>query len=96
MLGESITDQKCATGDKDKPLKVIEAERPEKYLVCPHCNTEIFEKHTYSDDRGITMRHRDCGGAIEFPETPLDEIASWLRPSVEKARADRKAGRPLW
>lgn len=89
MLGESVT-------DKDQVLQVIEASRPQTYHVCPHCKTEIFEKHVFSDDRGVTMRHSDCGGAIEYPETPLENIASWLRPYVEQARKDKAAGKPLW
>ena len=64
--------------------------RPEEYDVCPHCNKEIFEKHTYSDDGGDTMRHSDCGYVIEYPETDLNEILPWLRPYVEKEQQRRR------
>jgi len=96
MLGESVQD--TLDESKDTPLKVIEATRPETYQVCPHCKQEIFEKHVYSDDRGVTMRHSDCGGAIEMPESkvPIEEIATWLRPAIARARANKAAGRPQW
>jgi len=70
---------------------VIVKQRPVDYYVCPHCHEEIHEKGTYSDDNGDTSRHRACGGVVEYPETPDDQIADWLRPHVQKAREERKA-----
>jgi hypothetical protein len=84
MLGES-------TVPKTQPLKVIEATRAEKYLVCPHCNEEIHEKHTGLNEAGQDI-HRDCGGVIEMPETDLSQVAPWLRASVQAVRDFRKSG----
>lgn len=86
---------KACLESKDQVMKVIEATRAEKYMVCPHCKQEIFEKHTYSPDRGITTVHSDCGGKIEFPE-PDYEVASWLKPFVDQVKAKKAAGLPLW
>jgi hypothetical protein len=74
---------------------VVIAQRSVDYHVCPHCNQEIHEKHTYTDESGVEY-HRDCGKPIKFPETPLEEIPAWLRPSVEKVRALRAAGKPVF
>jgi len=64
--------------------------RPQEYDICPHCNKEIFEKHTYSDDGGDTMRHSDCGAIIEYPEINLDEVIPWLRPYVAEEQERRR------
>lgn len=74
---------------------VVVAQRAVDYHVCPHCQQEIHEKGTYMDEHGTTY-HRECGKAIEFPETPLEDIASWLRPYVEKVRALKAAGKPIF
>lgn len=95
--------------DKDLKRLIIEtinktfAEAPEKliergireiqYDICPHCKTEIYEKHEYTEDGGTTWRHSDCGGLIARPETPLEEVVDWIRPYVEEAREQRKAAR---
>lgn len=84
MLGESVA-------PKTQPLKVIEATRAEKYLVCPHCNEEIHEKHVGLNEAGQDF-HRDCGGIIEMPEEDLSQVAPWLRAAAEKVRDFRKAG----
>lgn len=71
VIGESL---------KDKPLPVIEASRPVTYLMCPHCKTEIYEKHTYIEGDIMaehTTRHSDCGGAIQMPP-PSPEALAWL------------------
>ena len=47
MLGESVEPPKPFAAAPVK--KVIEAARPVTYHVCPHCNKEIFERHTYID-----------------------------------------------
>jgi hypothetical protein len=86
VLGESRADIK----PKGPRLKVIEATRSETFHVCPHCKQEIHEKSTFSPDGGVTTVHGPCEGLIEFPETPLNEIAAWLRPSAEQARVERK------
>lgn len=41
-------------------------------LICPHCNREIGEKETFSDDDLATTRHRPCNGIIKF-RPPDDE-----------------------
>lgn len=84
MLGESVTPQ-------TQPLKVIEATRAEKYLVCPHCNAEIHEKHVGMNESGQDF-HRDCGGVIEMPETDLSTVAPWLQAAAQAVRDYRKAG----
>ena len=78
-----------------RPDKWSSASARETYDECPHCKQEIYEKSTYSPDGGITFVHRNCGGALLFPEEPLENIAAWLRPSVEKIRALRAGGAPL-
>lgn len=69
ILGESV-------GDKETVLPVIEASRPVTYLVCPHCQQEIHEKHTWIDgdfmSGNYVERHSDCGGAIQLPKTKVD------------------------
>ena len=37
---------------------VIIKERVEHFWVCPHCQKEIYEKHTYTDESG-TEHHSD-------------------------------------
>jgi len=58
IIGESIDEN-----------AVIRKQRSEDYSVCPHCHKEIYEKSTYSEDGGATMRH-NCGGVVEFPSAP--------------------------
>jgi hypothetical protein len=79
------------------------AEAPEKlikrgireiqYDICPHCKTEIYERHEYTEDGGTTWRHSDCKGMISRPETPIEKINDWLRPYVTEARNQRHAAR---
>lgn len=87
---------KVCLESQEKPLMVEKGQRVEEFHVCPHCKQEIYEKHTYIDGDFMSgnyiTRHSDCKGAIEFPESiPLDEIADWLRPSVEQARKQHAA-----
>jgi hypothetical protein len=67
-----------------------EAAKLARDLLAKHCRTN-HEKGVYSEDSGDTLRHKSCGGVVEYPETPLNEIVSWLRPGIEKARRERKA-----
>jgi len=77
-----------------EPMKMVEqGVRPEYYDVCPHCKEEIYEKHEYTDDGGVTWRHSDCGGLIDRPEEPLENFAEWLRPSIEETRAQKREAR---
>lgn len=46
-------------------------------LICPHCNNEIGEKATFSDDDLKTTRHRECNGIIKF-RPPDDETLDRL------------------
>jgi len=61
---------------RDEVRAVIEDTRPVKFYRCPHCNEEIFEKHDYVDESGVT-RHRGCGGAFKWPP-PSPEQKAWL------------------
>ena len=77
----------------ESPEKLVErGVREIQYDICPHCKKEIYEKHEYTEDGGVTWRHSDCKGMISRPETPLDQVASWLRPYVKEAR-DQQIGR---
>lgn len=58
-----------------QPLRVIETTKPVKILECPHCRTEIHEKHIY-EERGTTY-HSDCQKPILMPEPSAEEKA-WL------------------
>lgn len=79
---------------KDAPEKMVQRSAKEVYAdICPHCKQEIYERHEYTEDGGITWRHAECKGLICRPETPLEEIVSWLRPYVQEAREQRKATR---
>lgn len=79
---------------KEAPEKLVERGIREIYYdICPHCKTEIHEKHEYTEDGGTTWRHSDCGGLIARPETPIEEVSSWLRPYVEEARQQRLEAR---
>jgi len=69
VLGESV----------DTPaLPVIESTKPVKIYLCPHCNEEILEKHTYVQE-GID-HHSDCGRPIKWPEPDWSKVSAWLRP----------------
>jgi hypothetical protein len=46
-------------------------------LICPHCNNEIGEKATFSDDDLKTTRHRECNGIIKF-RPPDDETLATI------------------
>ena len=78
----------------EAPEKLIERGiREIQYDICPHCRTEIYEKHEYTDDGGTTWRHSDCKGLIARPETPLEKINDWIRPYVAEARKQRHEAR---
>ena len=72
---------------KEQSRPIESKVRDEKYEVCPHCKSEIFEKHDYTEDGGKTWRHSDCKGLIERPDT-TDSIPEWLSPIVKAARKD--------
>lgn len=78
----------------EAPEKLIErGVREIQYDICPHCKTEICERHEYTEDGGTTWRHSDCKGLISRPETPLEKINDWLRPYVQEAQLQRQAAR---
>ena len=78
----------------EAPEKLIERGLREiQYDICPHCKTEIYERHEYTEDGGTTWRHSDCKGLISRPETPLEEVNQWLRPYVSEARKRRNEAR---
>ena len=60
VLGESIE----PAASRSEPKEIVERTRTVTYDVCPHCDKEIFEKHTYVDENQQEV-HRDCGGAIK-------------------------------
>ena len=74
LLGESV-----AAPSKDVPMPIIEKTRPETYDVCPHCQQEIFEKHTYIDgdyaSGNYVERHSDCGGALKRKPTDWSQVS---------------------
>lgn len=70
VLGESV--------DTVQALPVVESTKPVKIYLCPHCNEEILEKHTYVQE-GID-HHSDCGKPIKWPEPDWSKVAAWLRP----------------
>jgi|FAXJ01.1.fsa_nt_gi hypothetical protein len=78
----------------EAPEKLIKRGiREIQYDICPHCKTEIYERHEYTEDGGTTWRHSDCKGMIARPETPIEKINDWLLPYVVEARAERHAAR---
>lgn len=89
LITETV--EKVFANAPEKPIE--RGVREIYYDICPHCKTEIHEKHEYTEDGGVTWRHSDCKGLIARPETPIEEIGSWLRPYVQEARDDRKAAR---
>jgi hypothetical protein len=58
-----------------EPRDVIYRDKvvPDGTLICPHCNREIGEKETFSDDDLATTRHRPCNGIIKF-RPPSDDV----------------------
>ena len=89
LIDETINETFAAA-----PEKLIERGiREIQYDICPHCKTEIHEKHEYTEDGGTTWRHSDCQGLIYRPETPLEEINRGLQPYVAEARSQRIAAR---
>lgn len=67
-LVDSIKDQAMETEARvAAPTRL--RERTEYDHVCPHCDEIIHEKGIYSPDRGATIQHRACGGAITFTRT---------------------------
>jgi hypothetical protein len=82
------------SGDQLKPVKpfagapvkdVVIDSRPVEFWRCPHCQEEIHEKHTYTQE-GVDY-HADCGGPIKPPPTDWSKISpEWrelLRPYVK-------------
>jgi len=67
-LAESIKETAMETEARvAAPTKL--RERTEYDHVCPHCDEVIHEKGIFSPDRGATIQHRVCGGAITFTRT---------------------------
>lgn len=76
------------------PMKMVEkGSRTVTYDICPHCKKEIFEKHEYTEDGGVTWRHSDCHGLIDREQLPIDNFSDWLRPFIQKVRDERSAAR---
>lgn len=79
---------------KEAPEKMVErGVREINYDICPHCKMEIYERHDYTEDGGVTWRHSECKGLISRPLTPLEEISDWLRPYVSEARKQKETAR---
>ncbi len=78
----------------DAPEKLVERGiREIQYDICPHCKQEIYEKHEYTEDGGVTWRHSDCKGLISRPETPMEQISREWRPFIAAAQQQRKQAR---
>ncbi len=76
------------------PEKLVERGiREIQYDICPHCKKEIYERHEYTEDGGVTWRHSDCKGLIARPQTPLERVDDWLKPFVKEAQEERQAAR---
>lgn len=62
-----------------QPRDVIYRDKviPDGTLICPHCNREIGEKETFSDDDLATTRHRPCNGIIKF-RPPSDDVLATI------------------
>jgi hypothetical protein len=73
--------------------KITRGVREIYYDMCPHCKTEIYEKHEYTEDGGLTWRHSDCHGLISREETPVEEIFTWMTPCLDDAKKLRDAAR---
>jgi hypothetical protein len=80
-------------GEAAQSNAVIVKTRPVEYHVCPHCQKEIHEKSTFSEDGGETSKHT-CGGVVEFPEPDYKNLLPWAREMVDQRRARKKAGNP--
>jgi len=63
-------------GESAEVPQVIESTKPVKIYLCPGCNQEIFEKHSYVDESGVD-HHSDCGAAFKWPP-PSPEQQKWL------------------
>lgn len=91
---KKIIDETVSEFFDSSPMKMVEiGRRTESYDICPHCKTEIYEKHEYTEDGGTTWRHSDCKGLIDRPEEPIETFAEWLQPFVQQARKEKYAAR---
>ena len=63
------------------PKLIIEAFKPVKCWVCPHCRQEIHERHTFTE--GDQEFHSDCKGALIFPPTDWSQISPEWRAILE-------------
>lgn len=79
----------------ESALPVIKRDKviPGGLIICPHCNQEIYEKHTFYKD-GVDY-HSDCGGAIEFPGPTDEQIATIERAWGMRYYRDRKEWKAL-
>ena len=80
MIGESQEPPK-------EPKQVLLREKSYTVWWCPHCDQEIFEKHSYAADpenfmTSHVMIHSDCGGAFIPPKAKRNEIPDWLMPHM--------------
>lgn len=65
----------------EKPIVYSDKVIKDGLLTCPHCQKEIYEKHTYLNDKGQDV-HSDCGGVVKFKGLTDEEkvrYAEWLR-----------------
>lgn len=79
---QRLTESAEVRAAKDVPTQVIKDSRPIEIYRCPHCQQEIHEKHTYVEESGIE-RHRDCGGAIQWPPTDWSKVSPEWRALLE-------------
>lgn len=83
MIAEALLDdvppQRLLQEDHDESRDIIYKDRVVKdgTLICPHCNQEIHEKGTYSDDDGKTTRHGVCRKPVRF-KPPTDDVLAHI------------------
>ena len=89
-----VVDETILEVFKDASEKLVErGVREIQYDICPHCKKEIYERHEYTEDGGISWRHSECKGLIARPATPMEQISDWFKPYVKEANQVRKLAR---
>lgn len=63
------------------PKQIIEAFKPVKCWVCPHCRQEIHEKHTFME--GEQEFHSGCKGALIRPPYDWSGVSPEWRAILE-------------
>lgn len=61
--------------------QVLEVMRPTTVHFCPHCKTQIYEKHTYVEND--VEYHAECKGAIKWPPIDWSTVSPEWRAILE-------------